>query len=75
MCEKTLNYIRESASDKAFATLLMLDNQQKVIERDITYKGSGSITIEQLIGVIEHHQRERDIWNYITYLIEKDNRL
>lgn len=75
MCEKSLHYIKEAASDKAFATLLMLENQQRVTEREIRYKGCGGVTVEQLIGVIEHHQRERDIWNYIAYLIEQDNRL
>lgn len=75
MCVKNESYIKEAASDKAFATLKMLHFQQKLVERDISYDGNGCVTVQQLLGVIEHHQREIEIWTYIAYLIEKDNTL
>jgi len=31
------------------------------------------ITIEQLQGVLDHTKRQRQVWDYIASLIEKDH--
>lgn len=65
--------IKERATDKAFATIKMLENQEKALQRDVKSGGSGGISLEQLLGVVDHTEMERLIWIYIAGLIEKDN--
>ena len=65
--------IKERASDKAFATIKMYENQIKALQRDVKSGGSGGISLEQLLGVVDHTEMERYIWIYIAGLIEKDN--
>lgn len=69
------DYIKERASDKAFATIKMYENQIKALQKDVKSGGSGGITFEQLLGVVDHTEAERLIWIYIAGLIEKDNKL
>ena len=66
-------YIKERASDKAFATIKMYENEAKALQREVKDGGSGGITFEQLLGVVDHTEAERLIWIYIAGLIEKDN--
>lgn len=68
------NYIKERASDKAFARIKMYENEIKALQREVKDGGSGGITFEQLLGVVDHTEAERLIWIYIAGLIEKDNR-
>ncbi len=67
------DYIKEKASDKAFATVKMLENEEQALQRDVKRKGSGGITLEQLLSVVDHTETEKLIWIYIAGLIEKDN--
>lgn len=68
-------YIKEKASDKAFATIQMYENEIKALQREVENGHSGGITFEQLLGIVDHTEAERLIWIYIAGLIEKDNRL
>lgn len=67
--------IKERASDKAFASVKMYENEINALKKDVNNGGSGGITLEQLLGVVDHTETERLIWIYIASLIEKDNRL
>ena len=67
------DYIKERASDKAFANIKRLENEEQALQRDVKRGGSGGITLEQLLGVVDHAQAEKLIWIYIAGLIEKDN--
>jgi Ca2+-binding EF-hand superfamily protein len=69
------DYIKECASDKAFANIKRIENEAKALQRDVDSGGSGGITFEQLLGVVDHTEKERLIWIYIASLIEKDNKL
>ena len=65
--------IKERASDKAFAKIITLEKEIISLNRDVKNGGSGGITLEQLLGVVDHTEMERYIWIYIAGLIEKDN--
>jgi hypothetical protein len=67
--------IKERASDKAFARISVLESEVFALNRDVNNGGSGGITLEQLLGVVDHTETERLVWIYISSLIEKDNRL
>ena len=69
------DYIKERALDKAFATIKMYENEAKALQREVKDGGSGGITFEQLLGVVDHTEAERLTWIYIAGLIEKDNKL
>ena len=69
------DYIKECESDKAFANIKRIENEAKVLQRDVDSGGAGGITFEQLLGVVDHTEKERLIWTYIASLIEKDNKL
>jgi len=65
--------IKERASDKAFAKVITLEKEIISLNREVKSKGSGGISLEQLLGVVDHAKVERLIWIYIAGLIEKDN--
>jgi hypothetical protein len=67
--------IKERASDKAFAKIITLEKEIISLNRDVKNGGSGGITLEQLLSVVDHAEVERLIWIYIAGLIEKDNKL
>lgn len=66
------NCIKEKASDKAFSRIRVLEFEIDALGRDYVRNGSGGITLEQQIGILEHIESEKTIWNYIASLIEKD---
>jgi len=64
--------VKELASDKAFSKLMSLDFQIKSLQQDIENNRTGGVTLEELIGVLDHEERDREVWNYIFTLIEKN---
>ena len=67
------NDIKNRAHDKAFATIYSLDNDISRLKQEIKDNITPFITIEQLQGVLDHTKRQREVWNYIATLIEKDH--
>ena len=65
--------IKEKAADKAFAKVMTLEKEIISLNRDVKSGGSGGISLEQLLCVVDHTEMERYIWIYIAGLIEKDN--
>jgi hypothetical protein len=68
------SYIKEKASDKAFATIKMYENEIIALNRNVKCGGMGGITLEQLLDVIGYTETEKLVWIYIAGLIEKDNK-
>lgn len=68
------DYIKEKASDKAFATIKMYENEVIALNRSVKSGGTGGITLEQLLDVIGYTETEKLVWIYIAGLIEKDNK-
>ena len=69
------DYIKEKAFDKVYSKIQVLGFKIASLNKEVKNGGSGGISLEQLLGVIEHNEMERYIWSYILSLIEKDNRL
>ncbi len=65
--------IQNRAHDKAFATIYGLDNDISRLKQEIKDNQTPFITIEQLQGVLDHTKKQRDVWDYIASLIEKDH--
>ena len=65
--------IKNRAHDKAFATIYSLDNDISRLKQEIKDNQTPFITIEQLEGVLNHTKRQRQVWDYIASLIEKDH--
>lgn len=65
--------IKQRASDKAFSKLMSLDFQIKSLRQNIEYNRTGGVTLEELIGVLDLEERDKEVWDYITTLIEKDS--
>ena len=65
--------IKNRAHDKAFATIYSLDNDISRLKQEIKDDASPFITIEQLEGVLNHTKKQREVWDYIALLIEKDH--
>jgi hypothetical protein len=65
--------VKNRAHDKAFATIYSLDNDISRLKQEIKEDISPFITIEQLEGVLDHTKRQREVWDYIASLIEKDH--
>jgi hypothetical protein len=65
--------IQNRAHDKAFATIYSLDNDISRLKQEIKDNQTPFITIEQLQGVLDHTKKQRDVWDYIASLIEKDH--
>ena len=65
--------IKNRAHDKAFATIYSLDNDISRLKQEIKDNQTPFITIEQLEGVLNHTKRQRQVWDYIALLIEKDH--
>ena len=65
--------IQNRAHDKAFATIYGLDNDISRLKQEIKDNQTPFITIEQLQSVLNHTKKQRDVWDYIASLIEKDH--
>ena len=64
---------KNRAHDKAFATLYTLDTDISRLKQEIKDNCTPFITIDQLTGVLDHTKKQRDVWDYIATLIEKDH--
>lgn len=67
--------IKERASAKAFSKLQTLDFEISTIKKNITTKMTGGVTVDEMIGVLDHTETDKLVWMYISSLIEKDNKL
>ena len=65
--------IKNRAHDKAFATIYSLDTDISRLKQEIKDDITPFISIEQLQGVLDHTKRQRQVWDYIASLIEKDH--
>jgi hypothetical protein len=70
----TNKYIKERASDKAFSKLLSVNSNIRSIDRDIELGRYGGVSKEELETCLKSELIERKVWEYITFLIETDNR-
>ena len=61
------------AHDKAFAALYTLDTDISRLKQEIKDDNTPFITIDQLEGVLRHAKQQREVWDYIASLIEKDH--
>ena len=67
------NELKEKASDKVFSKLSSLIFELQSLKRDYYMGLTGGVTLQELEGIINHVEKEIDIWNYISALVEKDN--
>ena len=64
---------KNRAHDKAFATIYSLDTDISRLKQEIKDNNTPFITIDQLEGVLRHTKQQREVWDYIASLIEKDH--
>ena len=67
------NRIKDLAHDKAFANIYSLDTDISRLKQEIKDDVTPFITIDQLQGVLRHTKQQREVWDYIATLIEKDH--
>ena len=67
------NRIKDLAHDKAFANVYSLDTDISRLKQEIKDNITPFITIDQLEGVLRHTKQQREVWDYIALLIEKDH--
>ena len=67
------NKIKDLAHDKAFANVYSLDTDISRLKQEIKDDITPFITIDQLKGVLRHTKQQREVWDYIASLIEKDH--
>ncbi len=67
------NRIKDLAHDKAFANIYSLDTDISRLKEEIKDNVTPFITIDQLQGVLRHTKQQREVWDYIATLIEKDH--
>jgi hypothetical protein len=65
--------IKDLAHDKAFANIYSLDTDISRLKQEIKDDITPFITIDQLEGVLRHTKQQREVWDYIASLIEKDH--
>ena len=65
--------IRDLAHDKAFANIYTLDTDISRLKQEIKDNMTPFLTVEQLKGVLRHTKQQREVWDYIATLIEKDH--
>ena len=66
--------IKERASDKAFARLLTVSSNIYSLSRDISLGRYGGVSKEEMEVCLQSEQIEQKVWEYITFLIENDNK-
>ncbi len=67
------NRIKDLAHDKAFANIYTLDIDISRLKQEIKDDMTPFLTVEQLQGVLRHTKQQREVWDYIATLIEKDH--
>jgi len=65
--------VKNLAHDKAFANIYSLDTDISRLKQEIKDDITPFITIDQLKGVLRHTEQQREVWDYIASLIEKDH--
>lgn len=65
--------IKDLAHDKAFSNIYTLDTDISRLKQEIKDDITPFITIDQLKGVLRHTKQQREVWDYIASLIEKDH--
>jgi hypothetical protein len=65
--------VKNLAHDKAFANIYSLDTDISRLKEEIKDNVTPFITIDQLQGVLRHTKQQREVWDYIATLIEKDH--
>ena len=71
MCEWTLADIKNRASNKAFAKVTILSLDIEMYKEDLKTGNIGNVTYDEFKQIITGYEKELQIWNYITELIEK----
>ena len=66
--------IKERASDKAFAKLLQVSGNIYSLSKDISLGRYGGVSKEEMELCLKSEQIEQKVWEYITFLIENDNK-
>ena len=66
--------IKNLAFNKAWAQVEMTKIDIKRVKKEIKYNNIGFLTKEQIQGVLELHEKDLKIWNFILELIEKSNK-
>ena len=65
--------IKDLAHDKAFANIYALDTDISRLKQEIKDNITPFITYDQLQGVLRNTKQQREVWDYIAGLIEKDH--
>ena len=66
--------IKERASDKAFARLLQVSGNVHSLSKDISLGRHGGVSKEEMELCLRSEKIEQTVWEYITFLIENDNK-
>ena len=66
--------IKERASDKAFARLLHVSGNIYSLSKDISLGRYGGVSKEEMEVCLRSEKIEQKVWEYITFLIETDNK-
>ena len=66
--------INERASDKAFARLLQVSGNIHSLSKDISLGRYGGVSKEEMELCLRSEKTEQKVWEYITFLIENDNK-
>lgn len=64
--------VKEKARDKIWSKLITTQNEVKRLQNDVDNGNIGSLTIEQLQGVLEQARSDNVIYSYIFSLMEKN---
>lgn len=67
------NRVKNLAHDKAFANIYTLDTDISRLKQEIKDDMTPFLTVDQLEGVLRHTKQQREVWDYIATLIEKDH--
>jgi len=66
--------IKERASNKAFAKLSQVNSTIYSLGKDISLGRYGGVSKEEMEICLKSEKIERTVWEYITFLIENDNK-
>lgn len=66
--------IKERASNKAFAKLSQVNSTIYSLGKDISLGRYGGVSKEEMELCLKSEEIERTVWEYITFLIENDNK-
>ena len=66
--------IKERASNKAFTKLLQVSGNVYSLSKDISLGRYGGVSKEEMEVCLQSEKIERTVWEYITFLIENDNK-